>query len=542
MNRFNTPTWLGTLPCLFIASLAQAQAMPDAGSLQRQIEREHQGALPQKTMPAPSPVQRDLPPVSGPVVQVQSFRFVGNTLLSAEQLTAAVAPYSQRALDFAQLQNAIAAVAEAYRAAGWVVKTYLPEQDIQGGVVTVQVVETQFGGVVIEGESKRIAAKRLVQGVQAQQALGQPLNAWAIDRAILLADDLPGVAVSGALRAGQRYGETELVYKVADEPALTGDVRADNTGARSTGASRLSANLLVNSPEGWGDQLALSAALSEGSRYGRAAYSVSLGDDGWRVGANASALNYTLIGLDGKGTSQTMGLEARYPIVRARQHNLYLSINADQKQFDNQFNGATSTQYGMETATVGLSGNLFDDLAGGGANTAILGWTSGHRNNQVGTTSGGFNKLRYSLSRQQALTPALSWLVALDGQASGDSLDTSEAFYLGGAYGVRAYPSNEGRGSSGDLLKLELRWRADDSIALTGFYDYGRVRNHDGTSSYSLKGAGMAVAWQASGDLSLAATLAHRIGANPSPNPSTGNDQDGTLNKNRFWLSATLTY
>jgi hemolysin activation/secretion protein len=300
--------------------------------------------------------------------------------------------------------------------------------------------------------------------------------------------------------------------------------------------------LWVNSPAGHGDQLAANAAVSQGSRYARVAYTVPVADDGWRVGANASYLNYSLIGVNGQGTSQSVGLEARYPIVRARMQNLFLALNADQKKFDNQFNGATSTQYGMDTGSVGLSGNVFDNWGGGGANSMGLTWTGGHRNSQVGTTAASFNKVRYNVSRQQTITPALSLFVGLDGQTSRDNLDTSEAFYLGGAYGVRAYPTNEGRGSSGELAKLELRWRMDDSMVFTGFYDHGQVRNRDGAPSYSLKGVGVALAWQASSDLNLSATLARRVGSNPNPNTSTGNDQDGSLTQNRLWLAATLSY
>jgi len=542
MTRFHVTPLLNTLSWLLVACTANAQANPDAGSLQQQIERERQTTLPQRVTPGAPVAPRHMAPASGVSVTVKAFRFTGNTQLSSEQLAAILVPYLDRALDFAQLQTTATVVADRYRAAGWVVNAYLPEQDIKNGVVTIRIVEAVFGGAVIEGTTARMSAKQLQQGVQAQQELGKPLNADALDRALLLADDLPGVAVSGALRAGLREGETELVYKVADEPLVVGDVRADNTGARSTGASRLSANVWINSPMGQGDQMAVNAAFSEGSRYGRLAYTLPAGHDGWRVGINASYLRYDLLGADGKGTSQILGLEARYPLVRARLQNLYLSLNADDKKIDNQFNGTTSTQYGMNVASVGLNGNSFDELAGGGANNVSLAWTGGHRNNQVGTTTGSFSKLRYSVSRQQTITPLLSLFVGLDGQESRDALDTSEAFYLGGAYGVRAYPTNEGRGSSGDLSKLELRWRMADSVVLTGFYDHGRVRNRDATPSYSLKGSGVAVAWQVSNDLSLTATLARRVGDNPNPNQTTGKDHDGSLTKNRVWLSATLTY
>jgi hemolysin activation/secretion protein len=91
-------------------------------------------------------------------------------------------------------------------------------------------------------------------------------------------------------------------------------------------------------------------------------------------------------------------------------------------------------------------------------------------------THGRFTKLRYALSRQQALTPDLSLYALLSGQLASKNLDSAEKFYLGGANGVRAYPSNEGGGSEGTMLNLELRWRAMNNLVVTGFYDWGSVK------------------------------------------------------------------
>jgi hemolysin activation/secretion protein len=541
MNQTHLQTILAFTSCLLATGFANAQTPGDAGSLQQQIERERQNALPQRAAPARIAAPRDMAAVSGLTFELKAFKFAGNTLLNAQQLSQAVAAFVNRPLDFAQLQAAAAAAGDAYRAAGWIVNAYLPEQDIKDGVVTIQIVEAVFGDLKLEGETQRVKAERLVKGITAQQAQGQPIRAEALDRALLLADDLPGVAVSGALRAGIRNGDTDLVYKLADEPLATGDARADNTGARSTGTSRLSANLLLNSPMGMGDQVAASLMASEGSRYARMAYTVPVGYDGWQVGANASHLGYELVNAPGKGTSQTVGVDARYPLIRARQQNLYLALGADHKNFDNTFNGATSTRYGMDVKNIGLSGNQFDDIGGGGANSLSLSWVTGQRNNQVGSSDTRFDKWRYALSRQQTLTPALSAYAGLEGQHSKDTLDSSESFYLGGVSGVRAYPTNEGRGNSGNLLKVELRWRVLDTLVLTSFYDHGRVSNFEGTPSYSLQGAGLAATWQAAADWSLSGTLARRIGSNPGAT-TTGTDTDGSLTKNRLWLTASFAF
>ncbi len=106
---------------------AHAQTPPDAGALQQQIERERQQQLPKRIAPDKPAAPAAMKPARGVVVTVKQFRFAGNTLMTAEQLAPVIADYLNRPLDYAQLQAAAAAVAEAYRAAGWVVNAYLPQ-------------------------------------------------------------------------------------------------------------------------------------------------------------------------------------------------------------------------------------------------------------------------------------------------------------------------------------------------------------------------------------------------------------------------------
>ena len=113
----------------------QAQAPPDAGALRQQIDQGRQPVLPRKATPVKPAEPAAMLAQAGTVASVKSFRFAGNTLLTAEQL----AP----------------AVAVAYREAGWVVRAYLPRQDITGGIVTIQIVEAVFGGLHFEGDVPR---------------------------------------------------------------------------------------------------------------------------------------------------------------------------------------------------------------------------------------------------------------------------------------------------------------------------------------------------------------------------------------------------
>lgn len=543
------------------SAVARAQTVPDAGALLQQLEQRRHPVLPPRGAPQLG-TPRPMTSLGGATVTLSGFHFSGNTLLSNETLAAVVAGFLNRPLDFAQLQNAAIAVATAYRRAGWVVRAYLPQQDLDGGVLTIEVVEAVFGKVRQEGGATRVAAARIAGIVETAQQPGAPVNGDALDRALLLIGDLPGIRATGSLSEGAHQAETDLVLALADGPLVSATSTADNGGARSTGTARVSADLSLNSPLHLGDLASATLLHTQGSDYLRAAYLLPIGSGGWRAGGSASYLKYRVLGaefaqLDASGNSTTAGLEARYPLVRARLMNLYLDWNLDQKRFDNRSAGAVATRYRVNSASMGLNGNLFDSL--GGANSASLVVVGGNVNldgspNQAAdaasTRSGGaFRKLRFALAREQVLSDTLSLFAALSGQWAGNNLDSSEKFYLGGPGGVRAYPSNEGGGSEGCLLNLEARVRLPARLALTGFFDWGAVRvNEDNAiagaavpNSFALKGGGVALAWLAPAGYSLKASIARRIGANGNATAS-GKDQDGSLDKNRLWLQASLPF
>jgi hemolysin activation/secretion protein len=484
---------------------------------------------------------------AGPLVTVRQFRFAGNTLLSAGQLSLAVAKFLNRPLDFTQLQLAASTIADAYRQAGWVVRAYLPQQDIQDGTVSIQIVEARFGQVQQQGPAaRRVSQQQIQQIFAAHQKPGEFANAYALDRALLLIDDLPGITVTGSMSAGSHDGETDLVLSSADEPLMAGEVATDNFGARSTGSDRLTTSLELRSPLGKGDLLSSNLIRSRGNDYQRVVYTVPVGGKGWRVGINTSHLSYSLVGADfvalnAHGTSTSTGLEVSYPVIRSRQGNLYLDLRYTQSRFDNQSLGSVSSYYSVKAASIGLNGNRFDRWGGGGITNTNLAWHSGQHNDDLRGTMDHFSKLIYGLSRQQTVSPSVSFHAALSGQTSNSTLDSSEKFYLGGSSGVRAYPANEGAGSSGLTSSLELRWKLDNSVSLAAFYDFGRINNSDGTPSYSLKGTGMWLGLQSHTGAYLKAIWARRLDENPNPS-STGLDQDGSLDQDRWWLSANLPF
>ncbi|MBI3350029.1 MAG: ShlB/FhaC/HecB family hemolysin secretion/activation protein [Burkholderiales bacterium] len=542
---------------------AWAQTPPDAGAINQRIEAERRKEAPPKPA-VPLALPAPLRAAAGLQLTVKEFRFSGNRLLDTDRLSQALAPFLHRPLGLAQLQEAAAAAAQAYRDAGWVVRAYLAAQDIQDGRVVIQIVEARLGRVRVEGDVRRLDPAQVLALVADQQAAGEPLRAEALERGVLLADDLPGVVAAGLLAAGTADGETDLVVKLADEPLLTGEATLDNTGARSTGAARAGAGLRLNSPARLGDQLGLDLLASEGSRYGRAEYTLPLTATGLRVGANASAMHYKLVGadfapLDARGSARTLGLSASLPLLRQRQRSVYLALAAERHDFDNRTGGSITSDYRSHTLGLTVYANAFDDWAGGGSSFASASLTTGRVNldgspNQAADavtarTGGHFGKLRWSLARQQRLAGDWSLFAQWSGQRVNRNLDSSEKFFLGGPVGVRAYPANEGGGSEAQLLNLELRWRVRPDLSFSGFHDRGHVRvNHDAgftgapqPNGFTLAGTGVSVAWTGPAGLVVKGTLARRSGSNPNAN-AAGRDQDGSLVKQRAWVVLTLPF
>jgi hemolysin activation/secretion protein len=113
----------------------------DAGALTRQAEQ----ALQQSQMQRNAQRRESLPPpmhfTDDTVVTPKQIKFLGAKLLSNEQLQAVVQPYLGRPLNQHELEHLTDAVIQAYRRAGWLVRVYIPQQDLSQTDLHVQVLE-----------------------------------------------------------------------------------------------------------------------------------------------------------------------------------------------------------------------------------------------------------------------------------------------------------------------------------------------------------------------------------------------------------------
>jgi hemolysin activation/secretion protein len=74
-------------------------------------------------------------------VTPQTIKFLGVKLISVTQLQAISEPYLNRPLNQHDLQRLMEATTAAYRKEGWVVRVYIPSQDLSQSELNIQILE-----------------------------------------------------------------------------------------------------------------------------------------------------------------------------------------------------------------------------------------------------------------------------------------------------------------------------------------------------------------------------------------------------------------
>jgi hemolysin activation/secretion protein len=566
--------FVGVLLISNLLTNAHAQlkpTQPDAGSIYKQIE---QGLK----LPAPS-LFDEKKPVEIPkekntselTVNVAKFNVLGNSLLSQSQIDEVLKPYVGKSLTFDELQKIVELLVEQYKQAGWVVRAYLPKQEVGNGEIVIQVVEAKFGGATFESGSgkHRISEARMLAMVESVQPKEKFIHSSAFDRVLLLMDDLPGVGVTGNLVEGQQEGHTDLLLKVVNKPVINGFASVDNTGSASTGPNKFSTSVNLNSPLGFGEQVQTSIVRTTGSEFERLALSAPVGYDGMRAGAHYSNMKYMLVGsftnLGATGSVRDAGIDLSYPLLRTPAENINITLLESHKVLNNYATGVPTSNYSMNTSNLTYSGTSADDVNGGGLSAGSLSFASGYVNLNGSTnqpsdaqtykTAGKYVHTNINLSREQTIASQLSAFFAFAVQYANKNLDSSEKIYLGGANGVRAYPTNESGGAAGRTATFELRNRFDENWSLIGFYDYGKITQYqinadvngnaiavNSPNNYELQGYGLTVDWKSINGVDLKATVAKRLGTNPAASLATGMDSDGTYRSPRIWVAANIPF
>ncbi|MFW9605499.1 MAG: ShlB/FhaC/HecB family hemolysin secretion/activation protein [Pseudomonas sp.] len=513
------PTALLTATTALLASPVWAQVTaPDAGRLlqQQQIAPELPVQRSIELQQVPQLLNKFAP--GGASVLITDITFVDNSRLSREQLLAALPPEAlTQPLDLSGIQSLADAFSGIYRNAGYpFARVFVPAQKMKNGALTLQVVEGRYDQVTAKGEAA--TAARAQGYLDAGLPSGAVIETAALERTMLLIADLPNMSTAPLMQPGDKQGTGNLVLNVDAPRRVSGEVGVDNHGNRYSGAYRTRASVQVDNPFIVGDQLQLSASVSDEKTWlGSAAYSLPVGNSGLRSNTSVAHTYYELgkefASSQSNGTADVLSSGLTYPLIRSQQFNLNLSTQWQYKRLNDRQDAVNSdTQKHSNSVPVTASFDVRDQVLGSSAVTfgsltytrgkLILDRTLRSTDATTAQTAGHFGKLNLDVARLQGLPADFSLYTKASAQWSpaGKNLDSSEGFGLGGPTGVRAYPVGEGYGDAGWMTQIELRYSLG-SVAPYAFYDTGSVKIKsnpwdNATNSRTLAGAGVGVRYQ----------------------------------------------
>lgn len=578
MTVFRTkPYLLLILPCLAWTTVSEAV---DSGSQLRRFQDETQrriqadrplGTLPVDLPASPSQAAAN---ASNTKVFVGGYEVHGVTRFADQEIANVLAPYTGRILSTADMHAAANTLMRHYRNAGYMLaKVYLPPQRFTQ-VVRLDVEEGRIetGGIEVFNKSERVASSVVKDLLQYHIKDELPLQRKDLERALLLADDLPGTQVGSVIYPGTEVGTARLRTVMTEEPLLSGNIDFDNFNNRTLGQERLGTTLYLNSPSGVGDQV-VARFVSSGSRsnFAYMTYLRPVGSTGLRIGASLDYFGYDADALSGpmqfSGQASDVRLYATYPLIRSRYTNLNIRTDisharlVDHSRNDPAYSPpavspfATSERQ-INLLQVSLSGDETHDFLPNGTSLFEATLAAGRLDvdgdeayrafDAAGPkTAGGFGRFHFSLQRLQHLAGPWSLYGSLDGQLASRNLDASQRYYLGGATAQAGYPVGESNGDQGGQMHVELRrdfvptWGGNLQAGL--FYSQGWVqryktpwqplKNHE-----SLKSIGIQLTQSIDSSWVMRGLIAWQLGSDTSAEQQTGENIDGRKQNYRAWV------
>ena len=539
--------------------------------LQRELELQLKKSAPPPLPKVQKPIEQKKPVDGEQTVQIKNFLFSGNKLLTEQELQSVVEKWKNKPLTFDDLQNVIADIQEYYSSKNRIVKALLPEQEIKDGIVSIKIVEGILGDVVVEQKSQkpRMAAETVKKYFKGEKD-SVYIDTKDLQRKIFILNDLAGVNAIGTYEQGKKEGESNFKVTVEDTPFFKGELAAANFGSKSTGSNQAIANVSFNNISGIGDLFSVNGIKSSGSDYVQGSYAVPILYDGLKLALNASKLDYQTLSSfsstnQSKGDAKTYSANFTYPVYRTDRASVNAKVGYETKDYlnTNVLTAATISDYKIDNMIAGLNGFLYNNDQSSISYNANV--TFGRlkindaaqetSDNTSAKTKGSFEKLAFNISRNQTL-PDLkntNWLISVDGQTANKNLNSSEQMSLGGPYAVRAYPTGQGSGSQGVILKTELQYPYDKNFTFGPFLDVGFIKQYINTytdwqgntrakNDYSLAATGITGTYKYN-EFNVNGTLAYRIGDNPL-RTSTGEqlNADNDYKRVQAWIRASYNF
>ncbi len=305
--------------------------------------------------PLPPPDELLLPPPVAPpgpeltpadpsvTVVVKQFKVVGSTVFSEAQLQTVLQPFTNRPIALTELLQARSAVTQLYLDAGYATSgAYIPPQDPQDGVITIQAIEGRVTEIQVTGQ-RRLRAGYIRSRVDLGAAA--PLNIpRLVERLRMLKLNPLLKTISAELAAGVQPGTSLLKVKVEEAKSFSLDVSFDNYRPPSIGSWQGAGTVKEANLLGLGDALSIGYIGTKGSHEVDFSYTVPVSPRDTTIGFSLQTVNSRVIEspfdvLDIHSSSQSYDLTVRHPMIQKPTEEFAVSLTGSYAQSRSDFLG-----------------------------------------------------------------------------------------------------------------------------------------------------------------------------------------------------------
>jgi hemolysin activation/secretion protein len=467
-----------------------------------------------------------------PLLFLTEVKFSGNTVIPTERLKAVAAPFEGHDISDADLQNLLQLLTAVYHDAGYATSSAsIPDQEIEGGVIHVRMIEGRLAEVRLRGEHG-FDPEFLRRGIQ--RGAGDPLNINQLqDHIQLLLQDPLFNALQGEILAGPDRDQSILDMEVEEGPRFAGSLLLANDRSPVRGGYHGAIEGKARNLFGRGDVFSATLGATEGQDELEVDMLLPLQLGGTTLFARYLDYDADFI----EEPFDTLDLEARvrsidaaviHPLIRSMRRSvsarLGLSILKSESFFNGQpFSLGPGAVNGV-TRVSALRGSLsWLERRPGTVLSASLQLSGGldafDATQHEGDTPDSqyfFGLLRLEGIHRLGMIPGQLY-GRFDVQLANDDLLPLESFAIGGTYSVRGYRRLRVVRDNGWTGSLEYRVPvlrvpipglsvgADEGrVSLVAFFDIGRAWNHhdepDGTLN-KLYSFGPGLRWDVTPDL-----------------------------------------
>lgn len=408
-------------------------------------------------------------------IDIWEYRVEGARTLAQAEVERAVYPFLGPNRTIGEVERARAALEKAYADKGYqTVAVEIPQQQVQDGVVILQVTEGAVGRLRVRGS--RYFSLDQIKAEAPSLAEGAVPNFNAVTQDIVGLNQQPDRRVTPALRAGVTPGTIDVDLNVEDTFPLHGSVELNNRYSQDTTPLRLNASLRYDNLWQLGHSLTLGYQVAPENRDDGEVYSGSylarFPRTPWfsllgYATKNNSDIS-TLGGTNVVGRGETIGLRGMATLPSKTDDFFHqMSGGLDYKHFDElvglggDTNQSTPITYYPVSADYTASWTAEDAQTDAGLgltfNLRGLGSTDTRFRDKRFKSAGDFFYLRGNFSRTQEIYAAMQLVARLQGQLSSKPLPSSEEISAGGADTVRGYLESEALGDNGIVGSVELR-------------------------------------------------------------------------------------